>query len=193
MAFFDDLSKKISTAGQGAVQSTKNFANISKINSLIQDEEKKINDVYFQIGKAYFNEKGDAPDFFAASMVQAVKESLAAIEAYNEQIKEIKGVLTCPVCGADVANQSAFCNLCGAKMPDKHPAPVIPENSVQCGSCGAYVAADCKFCTACGSLMTPAEPAPAEAPAAEGKVCPSCGKTLSPGAIFCTGCGTQVG
>ena len=42
MSFFDNFSKKISQAGQGAAQSAKNFAAVTKLNSMVSDEEKKI-------------------------------------------------------------------------------------------------------------------------------------------------------
>lgn len=192
MAFFDDLSKKLSNAGQGAVQSTKNFANVSKINTMISDEEKKINDTYFRIGKLYFELFGAEPHAQLAECVQSVKDSMNNIESYNAQILEIKGIAICPVCGAEVVSQSAFCNACGTKMPQKAPSQPVPPNSVQCSACGAFVAPDCKFCTSCGNPMAPA--APAEVPSAQpgGKVCPTCGKVLSADAVFCTGCGQQV-
>ena len=41
MAFFDDLGKKISQAGQNAVQKTKEMTDIARINGMISDEEKK--------------------------------------------------------------------------------------------------------------------------------------------------------
>lgn len=200
MAFFDDLSKKLSNAGQGAVQSTKNFANVSKINTQINDEEKKINEAYFQIGKLYFDIYKDSPDEKLATYVQIVKDSLNNIDTYNDQIREIKGIAICPTCGAEVVFQSAFCNACGTKMPLRAPSQPIPENSVQCSACGVYVSRDCKFCTACGNVMTVPEPqiqvsAPsAQTPVAQnvGKICPSCGKSLSVDAVFCTGCGQQV-
>lgn len=51
MAFFDDLGKKLSQAGQTAVQKTKEITDIARINGLISDEEKKVNNNYYQIGK----------------------------------------------------------------------------------------------------------------------------------------------
>ena len=39
MSFFDDLGKKLSQAGQTAVQKTKEMADVAKLNSAISDEE----------------------------------------------------------------------------------------------------------------------------------------------------------
>ena len=48
--FFDDLGRKISQAGQSAVQKTKEMTDIVKLNSSIADEEKKIRNSYVEIG-----------------------------------------------------------------------------------------------------------------------------------------------
>ena len=53
MAFFDDLGKKLSQAGQSAVQKTKEVADIARLNSAIYDEEKRIDSNYLEIGKLY--------------------------------------------------------------------------------------------------------------------------------------------
>ena len=53
MAFFDNLSKKVSEAGQKTIQKTKELADTSRLNAMIADEEKAINNAYYQIGKLY--------------------------------------------------------------------------------------------------------------------------------------------
>ena len=62
MAFFDDLGKRISNAGQGVAQSTKNFANITKLNSMITEEEKKVDGLFLQIGKMYYENNALHPE-----------------------------------------------------------------------------------------------------------------------------------
>ena len=193
MAFFDDISKKISQAGQGVAQSTKNFASVTKFNNMVSDEEKKIETLYYQLGRAYFDNFAMAADPKLAGYVSAINASLANIENYKNQIKEIKGVTACPQCGAEISYASAFCNTCGARLPERAPVQAIPENSVQCANCGAFVSEGYKFCTSCGSVMPAAPAAPAEPTAPTTKVCPNCNKVLPVEAMFCTGCGQMLG
>ena len=54
MSFFNDLGRKVSEAGQSAIKKTKELSDTNRLNSMILDEEKSINDSYFQIGKLYF-------------------------------------------------------------------------------------------------------------------------------------------
>ena len=198
MAFFDDISKKLSQASQGVAQSTKNFASVTKFNNMVSEEEKKIETLYYQLGRAYFDNFATAADPKLAGYVSAINTALTNIETYKSQIKEIKGVTACPQCGAEISYASAFCNTCGARLPERAPVQAIPENSVQCSACGAFVAEGYKFCTSCGNVMAAAPAAPVATPAAvppaapAGKVCTNCGKELPAEAMFCTGCGQQM-
>jgi predicted nucleic acid-binding Zn ribbon protein len=200
MAFFNEIGKKVSQAGQGAVQSTKNFAATAKLNSQIEDEERKIDDLYYQIGKAYFASHRDNPDESLAAYFTAVVNAQKTIDEYKEQVKQIKGVVNCPGCGAEVPYNVTFCNSCGTRMPvHRAPQPVQPENTVTCSVCGAFVPADFKFCSKCGSLMekapepvAPTAPEVPVVPVETVRICPNCGKQLEDGAVFCTGCGQKV-
>lgn len=129
MAFFDELGKKVSQAGQAAVEKTKEMAAVSKINSSISDEERKINNNYLEIGKLYFatHEANAEPDF--AAMVAAIRESNDKIAEYRKQIMEVKGVVICEKCGAEIAGGAAFCASCGAPAPAK--AETSAEETVQ--------------------------------------------------------------
>ncbi|WP_052169748.1 zinc ribbon domain-containing protein [Pseudobutyrivibrio ruminis] len=174
MGFFDDFGKKISDASQGAIAKTKDFADVAKLNSNISDEERRINNAYQQIGKLYFEmHLEDFEDCFKDHFA-AINESLGKIQDYRQQITNIKGVVKCPNCGAEVPKDSAFCSSCGTPVPkqDVPAAEAVPVEEA-----------------------TPVEAPAEEAPAVEAPVekkCPSCGATLENGALFCTNCGTKV-
>lgn len=118
MSFLDDMSKKITDAGRATAQKGKEVADIAKLRSQISEEQKKIREIYEQIGKRYVEELGDAPAESFAEDVDAVKLSQDKIEECRKKIAEIKGVVKCPKCGAEAPNGSAFCSACGAKMPE---------------------------------------------------------------------------
>jgi len=176
MGFFDDFGKKISDASQGAIAKTKDFADVAKLNSNISDEERRINNAYQQIGKLYFEmHLEDFEDCFKDHFA-AINESLGKIQDYRQQITNIKGVVKCPNCGAEVPKDSAFCSSCGTPVP-KQDVPAAEAEVVSAPEAAPVEA--------------PVEEAPAvEAPVE--KKCPSCGATLEDGASFCTNCGTKV-
>ncbi len=200
MGFFDDLGKKMSDAGQSAVQKTKEMSDIARLNSSISQNESKINSLYVQIGKLYTEKYGIEGEDEFSGLVKEIKESEDQIVEYKKQIEEIKGVKRCPNCGAEVPKDAAFCSSCGAAMP-KVEEP-ISEDMVKCTKCGALVKKGMRFCTSCGqpiqipiaeaedSDATEGEEETAIEPAA--KKCPSCGAEMEGDADFCSECGTKL-
>lgn len=195
MAFFDNLGKKASEATAKAMQKAQELSEISRVNSLISEEEKKINATYYQIGKLYVSMHGSDGEENFSGMVAAVLEGEQKINDYRKQIQNIKGIQRCEKCGAEVARGVAFCSSCGAPMP-KVEDP-LPDDAIRCESCGAMVKRGMRFCTSCGKPMvlpkvqdTPSVDVPKEQTAK--KVCPSCGAEIAGDIAFCTECGAKI-
>ena len=190
MAFFDDLGKKISQTGQGAVQKTKNVAETMKINNLISEEEKNVNNNLKQIGVVYFENFSENSDEMFSGYIENIKESKKKIEEYNEQINTIKGFGKCPNCGASVANDAAFCNGCGGALP-KQSSPV--EETVNtgkvCPNCGVNVATDDAFCNSCGKKIEFGVNPETVTSVEEGRKCVKCGASMGKDDVFCGECG----
>lgn len=129
MAFFDDLSKKISQATQTTVQKAQEMAEVAKLNSMVNDEEKRIESAYLQIGKTYCElHKDNYEEAFAADM-ESIVAANAKIAELKKQIQDVKGVVICAKCGAEVATGAAFCSACGGQIIVEE-APVAEEAAV---------------------------------------------------------------
>lgn len=194
MAFFENVGKKISATGQNAVNKAKEVAEVSKYNSMISDEQNRINTNFYQIGKLYLDLHGKDYEPQFASMIQEITASQKKISEYKAQIQNIKGIIICEKCGAEVSKDSAFCNSCGAPMPKRVVVP--DENSVVCANCGKVVKRGMKFCVSCGTPM-PVVQNKAESESLVSnpdiKVCPSCGtKSTDLDDMFCDNCGTKL-
>ena len=192
MALWENLSKKASETTAKAIQQAKIISETAKLNSQIAAEENKINANYFQIGKLYASVHAADPEECFAGMLSAIVESEKRITDLKTQIQQIKGILRCEKCGAEVAKGVAFCSSCGSPMP-KAEEPVA-DTHVKCAACGAVVEKGMRFCTACGKPMaTQEQPAALEQPAApQAHVCPNCGKEMAADLAFCTECGTKL-
>lgn len=191
MAFFDNLGKKASETTAKAMQKAQELSEISRINSLVSEEEKRINAAYYQIGKLYVSVHGSDGEKDFSGMVATVLDGERRISEYRRQIQVIKGVQRCEKCGAEVARGVAFCSSCGAPMPKAEN--ILSEDTVKCENCGAMVKRGMRFCTSCGKAM--ALPAVSDTPSVEKpveKVCPSCGAKLADGVAFCTECGAKL-
>lgn len=193
MALFDTFSKKASEAGQNALQKAKELSDISRLNAMISDEEKSINNLYYQIGKLYVTIHKDNPEPDFSGVINSIIEAETRIKNYRQQIQDIKGVQRCTKCGAEVLRGAAFCSGCGATMPKAEA--VIPNDYIKCENCGATVKKGMRFCTSCG---TPIETTPSVVVAPVIKtemverVCPNCGTKAESDVAFCTECGTKL-
>lgn len=199
MAFLNNFGKKASEATAKAVQKAQEFSEATRINSLISDEEKKINNIYYQIGKLYVSLHGaDAEEEFIG-MVGDIAEAERKISDYRKQIQELKGVQRCEKCGAEVAKDAAFCSSCGTPMP-KAEETVIEDDCVKCESCGASVKRGMRFCTSCGkplmntSVIQSVSDGEVEEVKSEiiEKTCSGCGAKITEDIAFCTECGTKL-
>ena len=196
MAFFDELGKKISQTSQGVVQKTKDTAEIIKLNGMISDEEKRINNLYTQIGKTYFELYSNSCDGDLADMVSNIKDAQSLIEQYAEQVKKLKGIIRCPDCGGDVQYGAPFCSSCGTKIEVKDEASKNIDASVlRCKKCGTPINDGCAFCTHCGTKVeqdiVETESVETESTVATENKCPNCRNTIGDNA-FCTNCGTKI-
>lgn len=195
MGFFDDLGKKVTDAGQKTLQKTKEMSEIVRINSMISDEEKKINNTYIQIGTLYVSKYNEDCKNELAVMVNNVLEAQQRIENFQKQIQDIKKVQRCENCGAEVQQGAAFCSSCGATMPKVQVES--KDELIKCENCGAMVKKEMSFCTQCGKAMTQSIDTPSIDLDIDEKenpewVCQNCGTKIMDDSVFCTECGAKL-
>jgi rRNA maturation endonuclease Nob1 len=200
MGFFDDIGKKVSDAGQKTLQKTRDVSDIVRVNSLISDEERKVNNAYHSIGKLFVSRFGTNCDDEFLSLVNVVIDSEEKIKGYKKQIQDIKGVTRCTNCGAEVPKGVSFCSACGAKVTQVIPTVNMADTDI-CTQCGAAVKKGVRFCTSCGAPMQSAnnvnippqvQTPPVTATPVTGRVCPDCGAQLDEDSVFCTTCGARL-
>ena len=158
MAFFEELGKKISQVGYATVQKTKELADVSKINLSISEEERKLNDLYMQIGKKYVELHMDTPEDEFVELLEQIYTGKEKILSLKSEIEKIKGVICCENCGAEISEKSGFCSNCGAKIELK--AEVLEELIVEeviekklCTNCQTELKPDALFCSECGTKV----------------------------------------
>jgi predicted nucleic acid-binding Zn ribbon protein len=145
------LLSRLTKATQDVVRGAKDFTDTARQNSMIAEEQKKIANLYPQIGKLYYETYRYDPETPIGKLCIAVKVSNERIAKYTEEIRQIKGTRSCPNCGAEVPLDSSFCGVCGTKIEktgEPAAAAVMPKRV--CASCGAELAEGLLFCTSCG-------------------------------------------
>ncbi len=221
MAFFDDVSKKITQVSQNVVSKTKEATDIVRIKGVLTENEKQLHDLYKEIGALYFEKHYEdfEPEF--ETLMNNAKITANNIAAYEYQINEIKSITKCEKCGAEISKEAAFCNVCGAPVVKQAP-PAMLDGTKRCPTCLQPITPGFKFCTGCGTPVEEQAEAPAPAPVYEApvapvapvyeapvapvyeapvapvvepvavRVCPVCSTPAEADCLFCTSCGTKL-
>ena len=191
MDLFNKIGKKITVVSKGAVQQAKNYTEVSRMNSLIAEKKKRIETLFSEIGRDYYDRHIDDRESTDKARVDEIKALYEQIGKIEEQSKEIKESIFCPNCGAMLPAGTQICTGCGYNF--------AAANKV-CPSCGALVREDSQFCGSCGAEL-PQESAHVSseedgsfAPAEADKIrkCPSCGNIIDEFGLFCSSCGAKL-
>lgn len=121
---------------------------VTKLNNDIQKEQGKINDLFFYIGKSYYEAHYDDENAEEHDRISQINECVAKIKKNKAKINELRNVIICDNCGSEIPSDSSFCTSCGAKVEKE----VIEENAeeITCPSCHKEVTEDEVFCRHCG-------------------------------------------
>ncbi len=154
MAFFEQIGKRLTDAGQGVAQQTKNFTDVTRLNGTISEKERKISQLYASIGESYYERHRRDSTSEELQKIEEINTLFAEIAQCREEIKQIKGTVKCPDCGAEVALNSSFCNSCGAKISqDIEATESVAAETRICPNCHVAVKKDNLFCNHCGTKL----------------------------------------
>ncbi|MCD7709437.1 MAG: zinc ribbon domain-containing protein [Clostridiales bacterium] len=152
MAFFEDLKKNITDAGQTVSQKTKNFTDEARMKSEINDMDRQINRLYVAIGQNYYQAHKDDASAADKESMDEITRLIGEINTRQDKINMNKGMIKCPNCGAALQAGSVFCNSCGKELPKPEPAQAQAGGKF-CPQCGAQVADGSAFCPSCGAKI----------------------------------------
>lgn len=153
MAFFEKIGKGLSDAGKNVAQQTQNLADITRLNNAISEKERKISQLFLAIGKSYYEEHKDDHVAEELEKIAEINALYAEIFENREKVKQIRGVVKCEVCGADVPLNASFCNGCGNKVDRDKTAKIDTKADCICPACHAVVGNSNLFCNHCGAKI----------------------------------------
>ncbi len=155
MSFIEDIGKKVTQAGNDTTQAAKRLSELNRLNAELKAYEKKINSLYTEIGKSYFeNCSEEYPISVLGALTDELRQNKEAVENINAKIAQVKGVTICDKCGAEIPVDAVFCPVCGQKKELKEAETALPEGMRQCPTCGCLIRDEAKFCVKCGANLT---------------------------------------
>lgn len=161
MAFFNKVGESLSSASKSVAEKAKQLAEVSSLNGRINAQEEIVERAYLEMGKRYYELHNESPEEGFGDYCTSIKEALAQIESLNEEIRKVKGIQVCSICGAEVLLEATFCQKCGNKViiqeeivatPVETTPEVIDEVKV-CQNCGKAQDIGTSFCCECGSRI----------------------------------------
>lgn len=153
MSFFDEIGKKITDAGRSAAEKAKDLAEITHLNSIIKENEAKTDSLYAELGESYFRSHRNDSDAEFNEKIRELDELLKQTEEYRSDVLELKGLVKCPYCGAEVSTEETECPECGKKIPRKAETEIGDdgEDRLICSVCGYRMRPGSNFCIMCGT------------------------------------------
>ena len=157
MSIWETVNKTVTQAGQKTIEKTKEITEISKLNSIIAEEEKRIERLFSEIGRQYMAFHKDDSENEFRELISEIKTIEGSIASCKQKICEIKGVQRCNKCGAEIKKEMNFCTACGNKVEFNNKTSNIGEiannDEKTCLKCGAKIEEGFAFCVECGTKL----------------------------------------
>jgi hypothetical protein len=83
VSFFDDLGENISNIAKDVGEKAKELSGTAKIHANIKAEEVKIQELYYKLGRKYY-------ELYQLTSDEGVKDIVSKIDACNKKIREFK-------------------------------------------------------------------------------------------------------
>ena len=90
MAFFDELSKKLSGVSRVAVRKAKEVTDIGSLKLQIADENRKLSKIYENLGREYCDRFQDEAAEELSGLVKQIKDSTDKIAALQDEISRVE-------------------------------------------------------------------------------------------------------
>ena len=180
MAFFDEMDRKLSQFGQSVSNKSREVSEGMRLSSAIKAEEEKQNNLYREVGKYYFENCAANAEGQLKVLCDQIVASMELTSQYKQQQNVLKGMVSCPNCGAQIPANSGFCNACGSKIEKQVPPAPQPGAGKICPKCQKTVEADAQ--PAAPAYEEPAAPAYEEpaTPAYEEPAAPAYEESAAP-------------
>ena len=124
MAFnFETIKRNASGVANKAAKKTNDLTNLAKLNVSVKNMEAKLDGVYEEIGRLFYNAERNGDDYTSeiAALIMKADKFMADIDSTRKQINALRKVVVCEGCGNEISEDAAFCSFCGTKQVKPEP------------------------------------------------------------------------
>jgi hypothetical protein len=115
-----DVTKKTGEVVEVVADKTGQTLEVQKLKNQVRIMQRNNERDYKHIGKMVFHkfQNDEEMDDSYTELCETIAERLEKIEELKKQIAKLKGLDTCPECGASVENHAKYCSNCGAEVEE---------------------------------------------------------------------------
>ncbi len=90
MSTFDDFGESIANMAKEVGDKAKELSGVAGIHANIKAEEVRIQELYYKLGKKYYECYKETPDLEVVDFVDRIKKSNERIDSYREELNKDK-------------------------------------------------------------------------------------------------------
>ena len=114
--FEEKVVPKVGETINTTADKAKSISELSNLKKRLQYEEERIEEIFSEIGKKYFEEPIQNKKLLD-SLCEDIVTRQKRIKRMNFELNELKGIKVCEHCGTQIDEKFMFCGVCGAKLP----------------------------------------------------------------------------
>ncbi len=145
---FSDIGKRISQMAQEAMATSPEQTEVIRLKGAIRDLEKEISSFDAQVGSYVLSQQLLLDDPYLRQVRSHIQMLQKQVQDCKSQIIQLRPDLYCPQCGAELKQNSRFCESCGMV--------IVQPGKRYCPTCGSETGLDASFCGVCGTPLPPA-------------------------------------
>lgn len=118
MAFLENLGTVIGSGARAVADKTKEVSETASYKANIASMDSALNKLYKELGKAYYTDHQTDAEMEYGELTKEIEKALKLKDRLEEKMAFQRGGMVCGKCGATIAKDSIYCNVCGAKVED---------------------------------------------------------------------------
>ena len=115
-----DFKETISNVAETVKTKSSELFESTKLKFALSDAENEVSKLMREIGRSVYEsyKNGSEPSETINENCKAIDAKYVEIEEMRSKMRVFKNLSVCPQCGAEVTNESTFCNKCGARISE---------------------------------------------------------------------------